>query len=137
MLDYVFFHRQPYERFILYLRDCGLGPVCTEDEDTFEVSLPEDLDAALFDRVEAFYDEMMALNQTLHEAGAQTRDEYQAAGVVVNLMDGRTVYADVNPLLLGRIMEVVTPAEFGDLVNAIVDAVENPDERTLCQRMRE
>jgi len=85
MLDYVFFHRQPYERFIAYVRDCGLGPVCTEDEDTFEVSLPEDLDASLSERVEAFYDEMMALNQTLFEAVAQSRDEFRAAGVVVNL----------------------------------------------------
>lgn len=137
MLDYVFFHREPYERFVAYTRDRGLNPVCTEDEDTFEVGLPEDMAADLGEAIEAFYDEMMALNQALFEAEEASPDEYHAAGVVVNLKDGRTVYADVNPMLLGKVMDRLTPEEFGEIVNAIVDAVESPDERTFCQRMRE
>ena len=36
--------------------------------------------------------------------------------------------------LLGRIMEVLSPEEFGSVVNAIVDAVEQPDRRPLCKR---
>jgi hypothetical protein len=31
-------------------------------------------------------------------------------------------------------MQVLTPQELGDLVNAIVDAVEKPDARPLCTR---
>ena len=36
--------------------------------------------------------------------------------------------------MMGRIMQVVTPQEFGEVVNAIVDAVEAPDSRPLCKR---
>ena len=34
-------------------------------------------------------------------------------------------------------MEVVSAEEFNSVVNAIVEAVENPDARSLCQRMRD
>ena len=75
----------------------------------------------------------MALNQALFEEEAPTRGEQLAAGVVVKLRNGDTVYAGVDPRLLGRIMEVLTPEEFGEVVNAIVDAVEHPDTRSLCR----
>ena len=31
-------------------------------------------------------------------------------------------------------MDVLSPQELGDPVNAIADAVENPDKRALCKR---
>ncbi|MFM1892250.1 MAG: hypothetical protein RLZ44_1327 [Pseudomonadota bacterium] len=135
MLEYVFFDERPYERFVAFVREQGLVPVCDCTEDGFEVALPEDLEAGLGERIEAFYDQMLELNQALydHEAG-QGNDNYHAAGVVLQLQDGNTVYAKVDPALLGRVMTVLTPQEFGDIVNAIVDAVERPDSRTLCQR---
>ena len=138
MLDYVFFDRRPFERFLAYLRERGLEPVCREGDDAvFEVSLPEDLDDALTDAVEAYYDEMMAYNQALFEDGSAPGSDYHAAGVVVNLRNGEAVYAEVEPDLLARVMSVLSPEEFGRLVDAIVDAVEAPDGRSFCQRMRE
>ena len=138
MLDYVFFDRRPCERFLGYVRERGVAAVLREGEESLEVSLPEDLDEAVGEEIEAYYDQMMALDQELFDAGAAAgAGDYDAAGVVVNLRDGRTVYAEVEPRLLGRVMEVLAPEEFGRLVDAIVDAVERPDERGLCQRRRE
>ena len=108
---------------------------CTESEDSFEVALPETLSESLDNEVEAYYDELMAWNQTLFEQEAGFGgDHFDAAGVVVNLADGRAVYADVPSALLSKIMSALSPEELGELVNAIVDAVENPDPRGLCQR---
>lgn len=135
MLEYVFFHAQPFEQFVAYLRELDLQPETEVDEDCWEARLPEDLDDALSEKIEERYDQLMDLNQQLFD---QEQDEgYHSAGVVVNLANGETVYAQVDPALLGRIMSVLTPVEFGDVVNAIVDAIEQPDKRTLCQRMRE
>ena len=61
-------------------------------------------------------------------------DYHVSAGVVVNLKDGRSVYANVPGDLLQRIMQALSPKELGELVNAIVDAVENPDDGPLCKR---
>jgi len=74
--------------------------------------------------------------QGLVEAGEAAADDH-AAGVVLNLRSGETVYAEVDPGLLGRVMSVVTPAEFGAIVDAIVEAVEHPDRRGFCQRRRD
>jgi hypothetical protein len=75
----------------------------------------------------------MAFNQALVEAEADAADQH-AAGVVLDLASGDTVYARVDPVLLGRVMQVLTPQELGGMVNAIVHAVENPDSGRLCRR---
>lgn len=137
MLEYVFFDQRPYERFLDFVAKLELEIETSQGDEIFEVRLPEGLDDDLSDRIEAFYDEMMAYNQSLYDSEQATGGDHSAAGVVVNLNDGKTVYADVDPLLLGRIMEVLTPEELGSLVNAIVDAVESPDERSLCQRQND
>jgi hypothetical protein len=80
---------------------------------------------------------MFELDQRLYEETVPDSPEsYHASGVVVNLKDGRTVYAEVRPALLSKVMGAISPEELGELVDAIVQAVEDPDERTFCQRMR-
>lgn len=138
MLEYVFFHPIPFQRFVEFLKSRGLSPVTGGDEETFEVALPEDLDDALSNEIERQYDALMDMNQELFEREqGSDASNYHAAGVVLNLKDGKTIYADVEPGLLARIMSVLSAEEFGEVVNAIVDAVENPDTRTFCQRMRD
>lgn len=139
MLEYVFFNAEPCDRFCGFLSDKGLEPSVEHgDPERIVVIAEEAVDDALADEIDAFYDEMFSLDQTLFDSGqSQSPDDYHAAGVVVNLRDGRAVYADVPPLLLRKVMEALSPEELGDFVNAVVDAVERPDERTFCQRMRD
>ena len=138
MLEYVFFDRRPFDRFIGRVRALGLDPVCRQADEQLEVGLPDDLDDSLAEQLEAYYEEMMELNRQLHEnAAGAGGTEHQAAGVVVRLQDGRAVYAQVDPGVLSRVMSVLTPAEFGAVVDAVVDAVERPDGRSLCQRLRD
>lgn len=136
MLEFVFFDRRPRQRFADFLREHAVAYDELEDDETFIVGIPEDTADTLLEKIEGCYEEMMAYNQALFEAEAGA-DGGHAAGVVVNLASGKTVYASVDPGLLGRIMEVMTPEELGEVVNAIVDAVENPDGRPLCHRADE
>jgi hypothetical protein len=140
MLEYVFFDRRPYRKFIDYLRAKGVEPESEAKDEAFamaslEVRIPQGLGDELEEEIEAFYDRMMEWGQELAEEVEE--GDCHSAGVVLNLKDGRTVYAQVDPGLLGRVMEVLTPEELGEMVNAIVDAVEQPDERSFCQRMRD
>ena len=134
MLDFVFFDPRPRQRFVDFLRAREIPFSESEDDETYGVGIPEDTDDDLMEEIEACYEEMMAFNQELFEAEADTEGAAHAAGVVVNLASGDTVYARVDPGLLGRIMGALTPEELGDLVNAIVDAVENPDANPLCHK---
>jgi uncharacterized protein YicC (UPF0701 family) len=133
MLDFVFFDPRTRRQFVDFIQDHGLLAQQSEDDETYAVAVTEDLDDALLEVIEARYDELIALDQSLFEADAAAAGEH-TAGVVVNLASGTKVYAQVDPLLLGRIMEVLTPQEFGQVVDAIVDAVERPDPRPLCER---
>jgi hypothetical protein len=138
MLEYVFFDERPRDQFVNFLQEKAVELKLEEDEGVLKVWVSEDLDDDLDEAIEDFYDDMMALNQQLYEdENNEAEVGYNAAGIVLELNTGENVYAQVDPELLGRIMTVVTPDEFNTVVNAIVEAVENPDARTPCQRIRE
>lgn len=138
MLEYVFFDERPRDQFVNFLQEKSVELKLEDDEDLLKVWISEDLDDDIDEAIEDFYDDMMALNQQLYEdENNEAEVGYNAAGIVLELNTGENVYAQVDPELLGRIMTVVTPDEFNTVVNAIVEAVENPDVRTPCQRIRE
>lgn len=132
MLDYLFFVEPPYQKFLAFLRERGVPVERHEEGDHFVARVPEELDEALIDEIEARYEVLM--DESMEQM--ETEDQ-ESAGVVVNLKDGRTAYAVVRPDLINRLLETISPEELGELVNAIADAVENPDERLLCRRLRE
>ena len=132
-IEYIFFHEQPFKLFVNFLKQQDLVPDTSSGEDSYEISLPDNLDDLLTDVIENEYDRLFEMDQQLMEEVSQEN----AAGIVVNLKDGTTTYADINPVLLSKIMQVLTPQELGDVVNAIIDAVEYPDDRSLCERARD
>jgi hypothetical protein len=139
MLEYVFFNAEPCERFCAFLREMGIEPTLAEGDPERLVQVDENLvDDDLADTLDAFYEEMFELDQAIYhqEAVPGGRDSVRS-GLVVNLKDGTAVYADVPPALLSKVVAALSLEELSDLVNAIVDAVEHPDPRSLCQRARE
>ncbi len=138
MIEYVLFDEKPFQVFIDWLKEKNIPYDVKQDEDSYEIAVPEDLDDSLLDAIDEHYDVCMDMNQDIAEQQEREQnDGYHMAGVVVTLQDGTVSYADVDPKLLGRVMSVIAPEEFGEIVNAIVDAVEHPQTRTYCQRMRE
>ncbi|HEB95432.1 MAG TPA: hypothetical protein ENI96_03235 [Sedimenticola thiotaurini] len=133
MLEYIFFDPRPWRLFIDFLRDRGLEPESTDEEQGLLVRLPDDTDDRLMDEIEARYDELLDMNEQLF-AEQEGEAHVHRAGVSVSLSDGRVVEAGVPPELLNRILQVIGTDELGLFVSAIVDAVENPDERPFCQR---
>jgi hypothetical protein len=133
MLEYIFFDERPWKGFVEFLENLALSPQSTISEGTWLVKLPEDIEDKLFERIEAFYDQMLDYNEELvieMEGDAQVH----TAGVNITLSDGRIVEAPVDPKLMRRLLEVVTPEELGRFVDEVVNAVESPAKVGLCQR---
>ncbi len=135
-LEFIFFHDQPYLRFLEFLQQKNV-PLLNETKDITNVEgrvvvIEDNLDELLYDEIEAFYEEMMTLNQKLVADSGD--DEMNMMGLAVTVEDGRSVLAAVDPDVLNRILGVVSQQELGQLVDQIVDAVENPDDRPLCKR---
>jgi hypothetical protein len=133
MLEYIFFDEQPWRQFLEFLENLDLNPNSTLSEGTWLVELPEDIEDELFERIEAFYDQMLDYNEELVIA-AEGDAHIHTAGVNITLADGRTVQAAVDPKLMRCLLEAVTPEELGRFVDRIVEAVESPPEMGLCQR---
>ncbi len=131
MLEFIFFHEVPLNLFVAFLKEKDFKPVVQQAEETFTVAIPEEMDDELYDAIEEKYDVLFAMNEALDDS------DVHIASITVTLQDGRLSYADVDPKVLGRIIGVVSSDELSDVVKAIVGAVENPQEKTSCQRQAE
>ena len=140
MLDFIFFHETPVQKFQRFL-DSEKIPYendtefqASVEETGFTISISEEYELDVIEQVESYYDEMMDLNAELISAEEESEGEIENAGISVNLADGSTVIADVDPNLIYKLSEALTPNEILELINAIASAVENPDRRPLCKR---
>jgi hypothetical protein len=137
MLQYVFFHQQPFDEFIEFLTGRGLNAETGIDDGSFEASLSEDIDDGLAEEIDDEYDRLFEVNRQLMETEENSDKDYTMAAVNVQLADGSFTQAFVEPELMNRIMQVLSPQEFGRVVGSIATAVENPDARSFCERVRE
>ena len=134
MLEYIFFNEKPCQLFKKAAISAEIKLIMDCADDCFMVKLPEDVDENLLQKLEDYYDELMDLDRSLAEQQADPADQKSAAGITIQLKDGRNVYASVSPELLNKVMQSISTEELNTLVCAITEAVEDPDERSLCQR---
>ena len=112
----------------------GISPTIDCADECFTVKLPEDLDEVILEKLENDYDKLMDVDRDLTEQQQDSADDIHAAGITIQLKDGRFVYASVTPELLNKVMQSISADELNTLVCAITEAVEDPDGRGLCQR---
>ena len=134
MLDYIFFTEKTCHLFEKTAILAAVNPVINCADGCFTVRLPEGLDEVTLQRLEDYYDELMDIDRLLAEEQDDSPDNIHAAGVTICLKDGRNVYASVSPDLLSKVMQSISTDELNTLVCAITEAVEDPDESSLCQR---
>ncbi|MBI5462663.1 MAG: hypothetical protein HY941_10810 [Gammaproteobacteria bacterium] len=133
MLEYIFFHAALSAEFTERLQALSIPFESQDDAMGFVVAVPEDMDEALIDQVNELYESLLAKSEGLLEQ-EDPAAEKNIAAITLNLHDGRAVQALVRPDLLNRVLEVISLQELNELVEAITDAVDNPDERPICQR---
>lgn len=134
MLEYIFFNKKTCYLFENTAISAGINPIIDCADDCFTVRLPEDLDEVTLEKLENDYDKLMDIDRDLTEQQQDSANDIHAAGITVQLKDGRVVCASVTPELLNKVMQSISVDELNTLVCAITEAVENPDERSLCQR---
>ena len=109
-----------------------------EDGDTITVLVSEDEDDELIEQLEAEYDRLLDLSrEQTDEAEGDTSENYQKASLLITLNNGDKSYAHVDMDLINRVLRNISTAELNSLVEAIVDAVEHPDERSYCQIIKD
>ena len=136
-IEFAFLHPGAHEIFTEAARAHGLTASWHEDAigtgativRVSETGLTPDIEAAL----EALAQELDEESQNWAESMDDVR--LSAVGIVVHLQDGTQSLARVDPSMMRRILSVLSPEELGQFVAKIADAVENPDDSSICQGM--
>ena len=137
MLEFVFFHKVLAEKFIKKIESYQIKAKLIKEDPAWEVHVPEDIDDSIDEELNDYYDELFADDQEMYESSNAEDSDYNAAGIEINLQDGTKIMAETDQKLLGKVLSTITFDEFNQLVHDIASAVENPDERSICQRYRD
>lgn len=137
MLEFIFFHKIPTDLFVEWLQQQGIDPEIQQEDETYTVIMAEEMEDDLYNSIEEKYELLFDMNEDIMKEEMGDEGDVHTANIAVTLRDGRVSYADVDPKLLGRVIGVITPEELSTIVKAIVDAVENPQEKTCCQLQAE
>ncbi len=138
LLDYVLFHQTAHDKFTEYLKSINIPTKTSHCDGVFETCIPADIDDILADEIESRYDELLDLSRELLAGETpQGKGNFSIATIIVNLKSGKASNAHIRPDLLYRIMNVIDEKELEEFTQAIVEAVENPDDRSFCQKVRE
>jgi hypothetical protein len=138
MLEFVFFHQNISKVFTDFIAGLGIEYRVEGDEDTITVSVSEDVDDERVEQIEDEYDRLLDLSreQTDSEEG-EDRQNYQKASLLITLKSGDTSYAHIDTDIINRVLRTISTGELNQLIEAIADAVENPDDRSYCQIIKE
>ncbi len=134
MLDYIFFNKQTCHLFEKTAISAGINPTIDCADEGFTVTIPEDIDEVILEKLENDYDKLIDIDRDLTEQQQDSANDIHAAGITIQLKDGRVVCASVTPELLNKVMQSISADELNTIVCAITEAVEEPDARGLCQR---
>jgi hypothetical protein len=138
MLDYVLFDQEPFDLFVDFLKSKDISPETSENDGIYEIRIPNNMDEVLANAVEQKYDELMNLNRALFfEKNPPSESNFSVATLLITLKNGASTNAHVRPDLVYRILQAIEKDELDEFVAAIVNAVENPDERSYCQKVRD
>ncbi len=135
MIEYIFFHQKPHNLFCQFLQQKDIPFDINKDETDIEgllVTLADDLDEQISDDIENYYDELLDMDEEL--LVEDPNDTIDQAGLAVTLNSGESTFASIKPDVLNRMLTVVTRDEVAEFIDAIVNAVETPDNRPLCKR---
>ena len=132
--EFMFFNEALRDRFVDFAAARGVAATVRQDPITgFVVELPEGLDDAQEDAIDAEYESLMQEQALLAEMD-EDLVSHQAAGITVTLADGTPRMIRIPPPIARRLFEHFTPEEVHEIATAIALSVETPVDGPLCRK---
>lgn len=133
--EYMFFDAALRDRFIALAAGLGIPGTTRQDNIAgFVVELPDDLDDAKQDAVDAEYESIMDAQRLAAESD-EDLVSHHAAGVTVTLSDGTTRSVRIPPPIVRRLFEHFSAEEIHEIASAIAQGIEGAADRPLCQKL--
>lgn len=138
MLEFIFFHQNISKLFTDFIAGLGIEYRVKDDEETITVSVSEDVDDERVEKIEDEYDRLLDISRDLTDSEeGENRDNYQKASLLITLKNGEISYAHVDTDMVNRMLQVISTTELNQFIEAVADAVENPDDRSYCQIIKD
>lgn len=134
MYEFTFLTPDRGANFVEQLKSLGIKAESRPDpinDAVTNVAIPDDIDEDLLPQIEAWYEDETSRNEAAARA-LEDENDIVSAGIWVQLEDGGSSLARVDPDIMNRILTVLTPDELGEFVSVIADAVEHPDVTPIC-----
>lgn len=133
--EYVFFDAALRDRFIAFASQLGIPSTVQPDNIAgFVVELPDGLDDAEQEAVDAEYEAIMDAQTLAAESDAELVSHH-ATAVTVRLGDGSTRSIRIPPPIARRLFEHFSAEEIHDIASAIAQALEAPTDLPLCRKL--
>ena len=111
------------------------GEKQTEDvQYSILITTPEDLDDDVWDAIDEAYDELSEQDQQLLQSKLDDDSKVNVAGIYIQLKDDQQTIANIDPDVMNRMLEKISMDEFNAFIEAIVSAVEVPDNTPFCEQ---
>jgi len=136
MLEYLFFNQSVADKFVAFLKTKNLLWELNIDPmlESIVVKTSEDIEDELWDELDDFHESLGEEDQKLLENALEdTEEETNAAGIYIQLANGKQTVAQINPEIMNRMLGVISMDEFNEFVETIVSSVENPDDSPICK----
>ena len=138
MLEFIFFHQKICKVFTDYLAELNITYRIENKDDNIIVAIADDLDDARLEQIEDEYDRLLDLSrQQTDSEESDNAEEFEKVSLKIALQNGDTSYAHVDMDMINRALQSISLAELNQLVESVVKAVENPDERSYCQILKD
>lgn len=136
VLEYLFFTREIADQFAeqLAARSVDYQEVIEAVQEAIVFKIPESVGQQVWDELDDLYDELSVADQALLESEVEDESAQAAAGIYLQLANGKQTIAQVNPDLVNRILSVLSLEEFNQFLDTLVKSVEQPDDSAICQR---
>lgn len=139
MLEYVFFNAAACSAFERRLKSLAIShdapkrevSPSSDTDDLWTVFLPEDLDDALSEELDDFYDVLMA--GQAEEVIRQDTDSINLVGVQYTRADGQVAVVRLDPERVNRLIQCLSLEQLQALVQDIADEVQASHTGSLCK----
>ncbi len=134
-LEYLFYTTPVFDKFVLVLDDKGIPWTYSEEaiHNFSVVHITEEAIEPHWDEMDDLYDELAIEDQRSMESNGNNSTDINTAGIHIQLSDNTQTIAQVNPDVINRILDVISPDEFTEFIDTVVKSVEYPDDTPVCK----
>lgn len=133
MLEYILFSERIRDIFICWLKDNDIGFELAGNDEEFLVLIDENIDDSIEQKIEAQYDMLLDESAKAVDEEDDSSGAVHLVGIQYTDKNGDIAQVRIPPELANQLQRCLTASELQGFVQLIADAVENPNNKSLCQ----